>query len=136
MTIGSPTYVPQGVFGFPRSYITHIVAYTNVDNPATFVFNEIRVNSYSFPNIVQYIEFKTEFIPWSSNHYTLNWILAQWYYKTSPFGVHIPYQGRCEFTWDASVDSNVLLITTDSPDHKTYFPVQGAPSGYWMPPYL
>jgi len=136
MTIGTVTYSPQGVFSFNRAYITHLDLYTNVDNYPSLHTNEIRVNSFSFPNIVQYIILKPQVIPWSSNAYTLGWIVDEWYYQTSPFGTHIPYGGLVKFRWSADTQSRVMMIQTDSPDHHTYFQLAGAPPGYWMPPYL
>lgn len=127
---------PQNKFNFPRSYVTKLKVVTNHINSVSYA-DGIITWGHNPPDAVDgRTVLKANFITWSSNTYSLDYIVQAWWFRVNPDPTKIEWGGECNFKWDGDVFTSVLEIATTSPDTTYYFDLPPAPPGYWLPPPL
>jgi len=135
-TIGSYFSEPNNRFRVLRSYITHFRLRQNSDNfPPSWNGSQFVWPSAAFPNIVQYATILPEFVGWSTNAYTLDFIITEYYYTIAPSPTRIPNSGLVlRYLWDSVLGAMVLELQKESPDTTQVFNLSGGVGGYWLEP--
>jgi len=133
---GSINFIPNAGWSLPRSYVKTLRLYTNSDNIPTYAAGLITLPSVNYPNVTQFIKLRDNFIPWTSNGWTLDYMFEWWYYTVTPGGTEFPYGGTVWVDYNTTRQQTVLNIQTDVPNTNTFFALAAAPSGYWCPPEL
>jgi hypothetical protein len=135
MVKGAANYAPSAKFAFPRSYVRGFCVRVNA--PVTFTTNKAIFFDAGNPNIRYTIETDIRFYNWSSNRYTLDFIITESYYQTLPnvAKTAVPYR----VTWIISpVNKSVYLeylpySAAFIPRYYTDYPP--APPSYWKPTF-
>lgn len=81
---GTPTYNPSGRFAFPRSYPSKIMFGFGVGAAITQSANEFYITDTTNPIVHVVCNFQPNFWPYSSNGYTLDWIIKDWWLIIDP----------------------------------------------------
>lgn len=136
MTIGTGTFVPTARFSFPRSFINELVLYRNLD-AVTFIGNVFTIYAPPPDPTTATIKILPAFIAWSSNGYTLDYLVTECYYQLTPGGTENPMPFDVVFHVNPTNGHNQLVIGWFGlhADPET-FPLESAPSSYWLPPLL
>lgn len=129
--IGVGTYVPNGQYAFPRSYIRgfgiQIVAGTItqlgngfvLSNPPSPAVYAVIINDY--------------FYNWSSNGYTLDHVIGESYYSPLGDGSYIPMPFLLQFYNRTDERGSWIVYSPfSSPGGVTWFELPPAPPGYWL----
>lgn len=77
-SIGSVTFIPNARFAFPRSYVDQI-RIDNLYTPFTHVRGFYTSTISAFPGNHAYLMIRDKFWDWSSNNFTLDYIVTQAY---------------------------------------------------------
>lgn len=135
-TIGSYFSEPSDRFRVIRGWVTHWRLRQNNDNfPPVWNGSQFVWPSVGFPHIVQYATILPEFNPWSSNAYTLDHIITEYYYTSAPSPTPIPNAGLVlRYVWDTTLNAMVLELQKEFPDTVAYFDLSGGVGGYWLDP--
>ena len=135
-TIGSYTSEPNGRFRVMRSFITHIRVKQNNDNyPVALSGDKLIWPSVAFPSIVQVATILHNWWGWSSNAYTLDTLITEYYYTVSPSPAHIPNSGLVlRYKWDVPLQAMILEIEKEAANTEQVFALGGAGGGYWLSP--
>lgn len=135
-TIGSYTSIPSDRFRVMRSYLTWFKLKQNSDNhPVTWNGAQFVWPSAAFPSIVQYATILPEFMLYSRNAYTLDYIVTEYYYTVSPSPTKIPNAGLImRYTWDQGKEAMIIELEKESADREQYFALVGGAGGYWLDP--
>lgn len=127
---------PSAKFGFPRSYAAQFNIYattTDIDQFGdTFTVWINRTIGYGITFILQpYV------LPWSSNYYTLDFLVYDLWWHAFFDGVHHPDTYSMAFTWLGSPARPTITIALSiggSIENISQLPP--APPTYWYPHYL
>jgi len=134
MTIGAGTFTPQGQFWFPRSYVYGITI-------ATYVGQTITQGSFSFTihapppdNTFLRCNLDPRFYVWSSNSWSLDHIVTDFWYKLDGIGSEIPHDYDLRWVFNATRHRNELLLqwTPLTPTFNA-FNLPAQPLNYWLP---
>jgi len=129
---GVMTFVPGGQFNFPRSYASFIKVHTNHVNVPSYADGLISWRHEPPDTVTGETKIKDVVIPWSSNTYSLDWLVEWWFFKISPSPTEIEWGGEVSFDWDDVVKANCIIIATAAADTDYYYPLEAAPTGYWL----
>jgi len=128
------TFNPNGRFTMPRSYIAAFVL--NVDAPVTQTDNVIEFYDPFNPLVNFHIKIDGRFWDWSSNSWSLDWIIEEsWYYVLpSPTTAVMPFTLAYR-TFGSLVEPSLVFqpFGIDFIDYHIYT-LPPAPPTYWMPP--
>lgn len=132
---GSISYVPSGRFNFPRSYIYDIRVYVqHTVSHAYFADNIITVDYTPVPAFLATIKLRRNVYDWSSNCYTLDYLIEENWYVISAGGTEfvLPLQvGYASAVQSIRPAVNIVLdLGVDI--YTQTLPSQ--PSSYWLPP--
>jgi len=76
-----------------------------------------------------------EFLAWSSNSYTLDYIITEYYYVISPSPTKIPNSGAIlRYKWDTPLGAMILEVEKESPDTEITYELESGGGGYWLNP--
>lgn len=137
MTLGTGTFYPGGRFAFPRSYIYGI--WLSFNNTASVNWTDNRVTFSDSGGVVTgAIRFVPEFWSWSSNRYTMDYLIDESWYAIAPDPTEVPLpfaliyyidplNGRPYFVYQP-------FSTPGTGEFKHAAPP--APPGYWLPPWM
>lgn len=133
MTIGSIFYAPGAKFAFPRSYLYGFsirmnTVPTQVGRVFTFVDG-------SNPNLRYTVIVQQEVYDWSSNRYTLDFVLEETYYQFLPNMTKNPLNGCLELLYDQVDERPYTMFSPFCAVFPTRYryPYPPAPPGYWLP---
>jgi hypothetical protein len=137
MPIGAGTFRPNARFAFPRSFHRGIV-FDIAGYSVTHIANTYHWTKLTDPNEVWTIRLDPRYYIWSSNRWTLDFIVIDFFYEVAPD----PTQHAQPFVLEdwvyAAKKSPYLLFKWADVDfgefHHIDFP--SAPPGYWSPPWL
>lgn len=136
MTIGAGTFTPSPNFSFPRSYIVDFYVFRN-GNTIVQTVNKFVVTDAFDPNLTATFVLHENFLPWSSNGFTLDFIVQESYYQTTPGGMQIPLPFNIDFYVSPLTRRSGLYLgwlgLKINPEH---FDLEPQPPGYWLPPPL
>jgi hypothetical protein len=137
MPIGTGSFIPSGRFSTTRSYFRgigfDISGYTVLSTANAYYWQKI-----SDPNEVWTIVVDERFWLWSSNHWTLDHIITDFYYTLYPSPTQNPQPYTLQPWLREENLSPYLLLQFAAVDfgefHYVDFPA--APPGYWRPGWL
>lgn len=133
MTIGTGTFLPSGRFSFPRAYILDFYVYRN-GNTVIQQGNKFIVTDAFNPQQKATFICHTNFLPWSSNGWTLDHIIVQSFYVTFTGGPEIPLPFNLDFQFNSTLKRNGLYLGwIDLKVDPQRFPLDPAPADYWLP---
>lgn len=134
MTIGAGAFYPTGRFTFPRSYIAQVwcctagFTLTQTANEFTLDFRPV------FPSVYHW-RFDPRFWVWSSNVWTLDHIITDFYYVNPPDPTQIPL--NFGLYWVRYAPDHVPQLQV-APNLSTVNPVRvtfpSYPPSYWARP--
>lgn len=130
-----PTYLPSGTFAFKRSYVaglwvrhdTGVLTFT--DGLLTFIVA-------GSPDAVVKVYFKPEFVDWSSNRRTLDWIIEDATYEYPPNPTTHPLPFFAYWIVSPNPPRNCIGIDAMYGSTYTFIELPPAPPTYWLPPPL
>lgn len=135
MTIGAGVYNPTPGFAIPRSYVLGIDMYFGANALVVWNDNVCSFQDLSNPSVSGEFVIAPEFIAWSSNRYTLDFLPVEWWYTVSPDPTKIPVGFYCN--WGATVpgSENFLVFNIFGVGTVRYrHTLPPAPPDYWRPP--
>ncbi len=128
---GIISYVPGGKFWFPRSYFTLLKVHTNHVNSVTYADGLITWGHVPPDAVIGYTKIRDQIIPWTSNTYSLDFVVEWWYYMILPSPTEYEWGGEVSYAFDPVVKQQCLIIATEAGDTDYYFEVPPAPPDYW-----
>jgi hypothetical protein len=131
---GIVTCLPQNQFRFTRAYITMLKVHTNSINVPHFSGYEITWQHNPPDTVLGHTGFKHNFIDWSSNTYSLDYLVEFWYFTVGIGGPEIEWGGELSIAWDNTVKRTCLVVATTAADTDYYFDLPPAPPTYWTHP--
>jgi len=131
---GIITYVPSGQLNLPRSYLTMLKVHTNHVNVPDYNDGVITWTHSPPDSVIGYTKLKDNFVTWSSNVYSLDYMVEYWYYKILPSPTEYEWGGELSIAWDQTVQRMCLVVATTSADTDYYFGLPPAPPYYWAHP--
>lgn len=131
---GIVTCLPQNQWRFPRSYITKLKVHTNHVNVPSYADGLITWVHSPPDSVIAYTKLKDVFIPWSSNTYSLDFLVEWWYFQILPDPTEFEWGGELSVSWDDTVKRTCLIIATAAADTDYYFDIPPAPPTYWTVP--
>lgn len=133
MTKGTGSYLPQAKFAFPRSYVRGFCVRVNA--PVTFTTNKAIFFDAGAPTRRFTVETDMRFYNWSSNRYTLDFVITESYYQNLPNLTKIAV--LYTVSWLISPLNRSVYVEylpfglAFIPRYYTDYPP--APPGYWKP---
>lgn len=130
----TPTFIPSDKSNFPRSYITKLVL-SDEPGPLSLVDNILTLTILVPFTYYHVFELLPEFIPWSSNVYSLSFLIQDYYYIVPPSPTHNPFGATVTFLADK--DEGFFKIKIEVPGSSLVHQdvaLAGAPGGYWLGP--
>jgi len=128
---GIMTFVPQAKFWFPRSYAEKLWIHTNSVNVPHLVDGEI-IWTHSPPDsVLGFTKIKANVFEWTSNTYSLDYVVEWWYYTIGTGGPEFEWGGEVSFAWSPAVKKNCLVIATVAADTDYYFDLPAPDFPYW-----
>jgi hypothetical protein len=129
---GGFTYGQRGQFAFNRAWLWGVDIYANHDHVPSMVAGRITYHSTAHPTYYGFIKVRDNVWGWSSNAYTMDYLIEYNYY-TYPT---VPTLWPIKLSWviHPSILVPCLQIQTNSPDTHTYLPYPTAGVPYWFPP--
>lgn len=128
---GIVSYVPSGKFWLPRSYAIKLQVHTNHVNVPSYSDGLITWVHSPLDAVTGYTKIKDVFIPWSSNTYSLDFLVEWWYYTISPSPIEYEWGGELSFAWNPGEECNCLIVATESADTDYFFDLPPSPTDYW-----
>lgn len=126
---------PSPKFALPRSYITQLVIGTH-GYDCTKTGNVFTCNSTYTPGQVEGYEIAPYVWPWSSNKYTLDYIVIDSWWTNTAEPWHHPNYYSLTYQWRGDPGKPVLYIFNPFLHPNDFvFDLPDAPSGYWLPPW-
>ena len=134
MTIlASPTYTPDGQFNFPRSY-TNFFAFSWVSGYTVHTAGNPWVfETTGFGGVRVHLKFKDAWWTWSSNIYSLDFLLEDYWAELAP--LYLPQSaGAINLQWGYNGETLVPGFAVNQPltQEARYFPLPPAPPEYWL----
>ena len=131
MPIPLVNYAPGAKFAFNRGYLKDIRMSTHAGTK-TWDGHTFKVAVTAPVAYNTFWVFDTRIIAWSSNVYTLDFLLTDAYYVIPPNPTHFPFV--VGVSWEYSEDPPTPFIrVTNAGDFSTHFllSIPQAPSSYW-----
>jgi len=132
--IGTGSYDPQPKFAFPRSYVRG-VAIQIVSGVVVQTGRFFQLQNPPDPTLY-FIVFNEKFWDWSSNRYTLDFVVEESYYQPGGVGSYVPMPFLVTYYTNTPDYSPYLVYSPfSSPGGITYYQLPPAPPDYWLPPF-
>lgn len=128
-------YFPSAKFAFPRSYFAQILVSDQAAD-ITRVGNSIHTSIDPLIGYGIWYQIHPNIWPWSSNRYTLDFVVVDCWWEAFFDGVHHPQGYTTNFLYYGTPPLPTLQIA--NPFISTFnevIHVTQAPSYYWLPPY-
>lgn len=134
MPVGTGSFIPSGRFAFPRSYVRGI-GFDIAGYVVTSSLNSYYWTKISDPNEVWTITVDPRFYPWSSNRWTLDHVVTDFYYTLAPDPTPHPQPYTLQWwTRDDNLSPYLLLqFAAVDFDEFHYVDLPAAPPTYWRP---
>jgi len=132
--IGSPVYEPQAKWAFPRSYVYGLTlactGFTWTQNENEFVSNTV-----PGPPTNIHVVVKPNVYEWSSNVYTLDYVVCECFYLRLLTGEKVPAPYQIDPHHYNSDGLRCLRIWLRDGGFGSFadFPIPGQPGDYWLP---
>lgn len=131
--LGTPTYLPSGQFAFPRPYAEQVTFHFGPGAIIVQSVNEFFITDGGNPNVHVVCNWLPEFWATSSNRYTIDHLLVDWYLLIDPSPT--PLALNFTLTWfkDPVTIKPELFIGLPTANTRYTFALPPAPPGYWTP---
>jgi len=133
VTIGTITYSPSGRFAFPRSYV-YGIAIGRYGDTITQVANEFTIHAVPPDPSFAVLRLDPRFWLWSSNRWTLDHVITDWYVDIGGIPPHVPLTGT--LSWQTNHLLHRAMLRFDwyitDPDYE-FFSFYSQPLNYWLP---
>jgi len=131
--IGFPTYLPSPLFAFPRPYVDQVTFHFNAG--VTFVQsdNDFVITDGANPNVHVRATFLPEFWATSSNRYTIDHLLVNWWVYVDPSPTPIPIDFTVTYFIDPVTIKPEIFVGVPAATTRYTFPLPPAPPDYWTP---
>jgi hypothetical protein len=133
MTIGTLTCIPSPDFSFKRSYIGQVSISGILGLPVMF-------GDYWYfphpvlPNEDYHLVWRQNFLDWSSNRWTLDYVVKEYYHTFTGDPTHYPVDFSLRFfPQTATALSNILNVPFGVSTPPNFFGLDSAPPSYWLP---
>lgn len=128
-------YLPSAQFALPRSYIRGICI--QIDAVVTQTENEFTFPDGINPLITYHINWDSRFWEWSSDRWTLDYMLTGVYYSVSGGAPRIDVPFGCQyFLRDENLSPYVIVNPFSAAwSQFHYYELPPAPPGYWQPAF-
>jgi hypothetical protein len=132
--LGTPTYLPQAKFWINRGYVQRFAFGFGANAIIVQLGNEFIITDGNNPIVHVYCKVKADWWVWSSNGYTLDFIVEDWWLQIDPSPTKLPLNYTLTHWWDAPTGKmGVLLYLAGSTEqYEMTLPVP--PPTYWWPP--
>lgn len=131
--VGSPTYQPQGQFAFPRTYVKQLT-FGFASNALVVNTNEDFYVTDLTSGIIHVVaNFAPEFWAASSNRYTLDFILEDWWLIVDPSTIPQPLNFFMKFQVDPVTGANEIFIYLTGWTTRYTTPLPSYNEEYWTP---
>lgn len=133
VTIGTITCYPSAGFSFRRSYISEVAISGILGIPV------ISGNYWYFPHPVlpnedYHLVWEDDFLAWSSNMYTLDFIVKEYYHTFTGDPTHYPVDfSQTYFPPTTTRGVRLLNVPFGVSTTPNVFPLASAPPSYWLP---
>lgn len=125
--------VQSGRFSFPRSYFSQLwlalegnLTFTQTDNVIHFLYPPI-------PGYEAWFVFAPNFWEWSSNKFTLDYVLQYAYEKVTPMSPETPVTASLKYLRDETTGRNTLYVATIGPSNNVKILLPPPNQPYWCP---
>lgn len=129
--IAFSTFTPGAKFAFPRSYIRSI-AVVDRSTDVDFVDNEIIVHSTDLPDLSLHYVLEPRFLPFSSNAYTLDFVVCDAFYTFAP--TYTPNNWAFNTTYEINPNDlkpMIVISAAFSALYRTYLSIPQPPDDWW-----
>jgi hypothetical protein len=133
MTLGVGSYSPSPRFAFPRSYIRGIAVNVTA-NDVALTDNIVTFSDPSNPNVTFQFRIWSHVYAWTTNRYTLDFVIDESFYKVAPSPTENPmpfsltyYQPEPGMTYLAFQPFGIIFPDTHFFDLPTNI------TNYWLP---
>lgn len=130
------TYVPAKKFAINRGYCKRFYVFYGGDNTTTSISisgNVVHMH-YAVPGFFfdTYITLLPAFVPWSSNRYTLDFIVVSEYSLANGGGAPISSPYRLAAGWDLFASGLYTAIEYIGGANYFHIDIANSPDNYWM----
>jgi len=136
MTIGTGTFSPSAKFWIPRPYVYRL-RIARYGDTITQSGNHFTIHATPPDPTFAFIAFKLEFYVWSTNTYSLDFTVTEFWAKAGGVGPEIPL--NFSLTYLIEQPSGMPLLSFDwftgVPDYQ-HFDLPPQLAGYWLPKRL
>jgi hypothetical protein len=133
MTIGTGTYSPQPRFTPTRAYVGAI-AFPSELTLETSAGGVYVLNDFSLYNDRLFVKIKYNFFLWSSNRYTLDWIVEECYFHALPSTVEHPLNFHLKYlAGTGTYPATLFCQLAPFSNVPARVDLPAAPAGYWRP---
>lgn len=135
MTIlGTPTYTPHAKFWINRGYVQRFAFGFNVGAGIVQTGNSFEITDTTNPIVHVHCKIKADWWAWSSNGYTLDFIVEDWWLIIDPSPTPLPLNFTLTHWWDAPTGKMGVLLYLPGSTHQYPQILPVPPPGYWWPP--
>lgn len=130
---GAGTFFPQGRFGFPRSYVERFVI-TQAFQPVASVGPVFIMRPTPYGGLTWYLTLKDNFWAWSSNNFTLDYIVEDNYLIVDGDPTHYPVPYKLRYI--PPTPAAGAAIAFEYLEHGAPYTDGGLPlrdAAYWLP---
>ena len=125
----------------PRSYVAGITIAMD-DWPAVELSpGHYELTQTGFPDRHVWFDFKDEFVAWSSNRYTLDWILRCSYFQNTLTLAYVPLAYALSVWYPPDIAGLFIFVSVPGfgTTRRDNFNIANAPADYWalpIPPWI
>lgn len=131
---GSAAYVPGGQFNFPRSYVYRVTFGFGAGAIITPSGGNFYITDGTNPIVHVVCNFRPNAWAWSSNVYSLDYLIEDWWLIIDPNPNPLPLNFALYYqVWTAdNIPELAINIAGATTRYENAMP--DAPPGYWKPP--
>ena len=131
--VGAATYLPQGQFAFPRPYISQFTFGFGVGAIIVQSDEQFYITDGLNPFVHVVCNLLPEFWATSSNRYTLDFVVVDWWLIIDPSPLHQPLNFNLKFQHDPVTLKPELYLYLAGATARYSYPLPPPPDDYWTP---
>lgn len=132
--LGTVTYVPQPKFWFNRAYIRRFAFGFNVGAAIVQTGNVFEITDTTNPIVHVHCKLRDDFWDWSSNSYTLDHVVEDWWLIIDPSPTPLPLNFILSHWWNAPDAKLGILLYLAGSTHQYPVTLPFSDPTYWFPP--
>lgn len=130
---GTITYLPIPEWSFTRAYVGELWLQLHPDLGHTISGSEVTFTYSPIPGYLAYLKFKDNFWEWSSNHFTLDYIVEWNYEVVFPGGPEATYFLTITHAWSPTTGKYAIIARTAVPTNNYHYALPSRDAPYWTP---